>query len=113
MMAPSTHCHVLVDQTTHHHPGAASGHILLFARCRNEALRLPAFLRHYRGLGVDRFFIVDNDSSDGSIEYLAGQPDVQLFCTSRRYREARSGIDWLNALLRTFGVVAWCVTVDI
>jgi hypothetical protein len=111
-MGPSTHCHVLVDWTTNHH-GAAPGQILAFARCRNEALRLPAFLQHYRGLGVDRFFIVDNDSSDGSPEYLAGQPDVRLFSTRSRYREARSGIDWLNALLRAFGVGAWCVTVDI
>ncbi len=113
MAAPSTHCHVLVDQTTNHHHGAAPGQILAFARCRNEALRLPAFLRHYRGLGVDRFVIVDNNSSDGSTEYLADQPDVQLFCTTSRYQEARSGIDWLNALLRAFGTGAWCVTVDI
>jgi len=106
-------CHVLIEHATRGHRSASPMEIRAFARCRNEILRLPAFLRHYRGLGVDRFFIVDNDSSDGSTEYLAGQADVQLFRTTDRYGEARSGTNWLNALLREFGVGAWCVTVDI
>jgi hypothetical protein len=89
------------------------GEVRLFSKIRNEKLRLPAFLRHYRSLGVDRFFIVDNDSTDGSTEYLLAQPDVHLFRTSASFREARGGTDWLNALLREFGVGSWCVTVDV
>ncbi len=106
-------CHVLIEHAARGYRSASTGEIRAFARCRNEILRLPAFLQHYRGLGVDRFFIIDNDSSDGSFEYLAGQADVQLFGTADRYGEAKSGADWLNALLREFGVGAWCVTVDI
>jgi hypothetical protein len=64
-------------------------------------------------LGVDRFFVVDNDSSDGTVEYLRDQPDVHLFRTANRYSEARSGTDWLHALLLEFGVGEWCLTVDI
>jgi hypothetical protein len=107
-------CHVLVEQAAkHHHSVASRGEIRVFSRCRNERLRLPAFLRHYRGLGVDRFFVIDNDSSDGSTEYLADQPDVHLFRTASRYSEAKGGTAWLNALLAEFGVGFWCVTVDI
>jgi len=70
-------------------------------------------LKHYRALGVDQFFIVDNDSSDGSTEYLAGEPDVRMFRTTNRFNESSAGSTWLNALLSRFGVNAWCVTVDI
>ena len=105
-------CHVLAEWN-----GGESlpsrDQIRAFARCRNESLRLPAFLRHYRQLGVDRFFVVDNDSSDGSADYLAAQPDVRLFRTSNRYGDASSGTAWLNALLAQFGVGGWCLTVDI
>jgi hypothetical protein len=87
--------------------------IRLFSKMRNEKLRLPAFLRHYRALGVNRFFIVDNGSTDGSTEYLFAQQDVQVFRTGARFREARGGTDWLNALLQEFGVGSWCVTVDV
>jgi glycosyl transferase family 2 len=112
-MQVSNHCHVLVDRTIDRRPPAAPGEVRAFARCRDERLRLPAFLEHYRGLGVDRFFIVDNDSSDGSAEYLAAQPDVHLYATRNRYSEAGRGVAWVNALLTEFGVGSWCVTVDI
>jgi hypothetical protein len=106
-------CHVLVERAAKEPAAATSGEIRAFAKCRNERLRLPAFLKHYRTLGVDRFFIVDNDSSDGTCEYLAGQPDVRVFRTAARFREARGGTEWLNALLAEFGAGGWCVTVDI
>jgi hypothetical protein len=107
-------CHVLVELAGRHPSSAATpGEIRVFATCRNERLRLPAFLNHYRSLGIGRFFIIDNDSTDGTTDYLAGQPDVHLFRTADRYSEAAMGTDWLNALLARFGVGWWCVTVDI
>lgn len=44
--------------------------ILLFCTQRNEAVRLPLFLKYYRDMGVNHFFFVDNDSDDGSTGYL-------------------------------------------
>jgi len=111
-MTTPTRCHVLVERATHRRSSAAAG-IRAFSVCRNERLRLPAFLNHYRSLGVDEFLVIDNDSSDGSPEYLATQPDVRVFRTSDRFGEATQGTDWLNALLAEFGVGFWCVTVDI
>lgn len=94
-------------------PTASADDISAFAKCRNERLRLPAFLRHYRALGVHRFFIVDHDSSDGSAEYLHEQPDVWVFRTHDAFRDSSGGARWLNQLLSEFGVGWWCVTVDI
>ena len=108
----SSRGHVLVEHTSDPRQ-SVPGEIRAFAKCRNERLRLPAFLTHYRALGVDRFFIVDNDSSDGTTEYLAGQPDVCGFRTTNRLSESGAGSLWLNPLLSRFGVGAWCVTVDI
>ena len=107
-------CHVLIARSgNNRHAVASRDEIRLFARCRNERLRLPAFFQHYRAMGVDRFYIVDNESSDGTTEYLASQPDVHLFRTTDRYGESGSGTAWMNALLAEFGVGCWCVTVDI
>jgi hypothetical protein len=113
MTAPSARCHILVSGAAGPRPDAPRGEIRAFSTCRNERLRLPAFLRHYRGLGVNRFFVIDNDSSDGTAEYLRGQPDVCLFGTDGRFHEANEGTDWLNALLAEYGVGCWCVTVDV
>lgn len=107
-------CHVLLDCGGSRPPSVrAPGELRLFTKCRNELLRLPAFLRHYRQLGVERFFFADNASTDGTFEYLTSQPDVHVFRTQGRFSEARGGTDWLNALLAQFGVGGWCVTVDV
>ena len=44
------------------------------------------------GHGRDHFLIVDNDSSDGSGDYLADQPDVSLWHTSAATR--RRALAW-------------------
>lgn len=89
-----------------------AGDILLFVALRNEIDRLPEFLAHYRGLGVDHFLIVDNDSGDGSADYLRDQPDLSLWRIGDSYRDARFGMDWLGALQLRFGHGHWCLTVD-
>lgn len=88
------------------------GAILGFATVRNEAMRLPYFLDHYRRLGVDHFLIVDNTSDDGTAELLSGQPDVSLWRTRASYRASRFGMDWINWLLLRHGAGHWCLTVD-
>lgn len=86
--------------------------VLLFASMRNEAVRLPFFLRYYRRLGVGHFLLVDNGSEDDTAAYLRGQPDVTFWQTDRSYRRSRYGADWLNWLKRRHGHGHWCLTVD-
>jgi len=88
------------------------GDILAFSTVRNEAVRLPHFLDHHRGLGVAHFLFVDNASDDGTREYLARQPDVSLWSTSASYRLSRFGLDWLTLLQMRHGHGRWCLMLD-
>ena len=99
----------LVDHTD----GIRANDILLFCTLRNEALRLPHFLAHYRALGVTHFLIVDNHSTDDSRRFLGDQSDVSLWHTTASYRGSRFGMDWLQGLLMKHGHGHWCVTVDV
>ncbi|SNY38358.1 Glycosyltransferase involved in cell wall bisynthesis [Pseudooceanicola antarcticus] len=92
--------------------GISDGEVLLFVCLRNEALRLPYFMSHYRSLGVSHFLVVDNGSQDGSAEWMADQGDVSIWRTGRSYRAARFGMDWLGWLLMRHGHGHWCLTVD-
>lgn len=87
--------------------------ILLFSTMRNERIRLPYFLDYYRKLGIDHFLIVDNGSDDGTLEYLADQPDVSLWTAKAGYKQSRYGMDWMMHLLRRHGTGRWCLTVDV
>jgi glycosyltransferase involved in cell wall biosynthesis len=89
-----------------------SDEIRLFAKVRNEAERLPFFFSYYRTLGVDRFFIIDNGSTDGTLEYLRQLSDCHTFFTTDKMSNARAGIDWIQPLLNQFGQNRWCIVVD-
>ena len=98
----------VVDRTAAIKPGD----VLLFSTLRDEHIRLPYFLNYYRDMGVDHFLIVDNDSKDGSGDYLADQPDVSLWHTAGSYKRARFGVDWLNWLQGQYAHGHWTLTVD-
>ena len=86
--------------------------LLLFSTQRNEGVRLPYFLQYYREMGVNHFLFVDNDSDDGSLDYLRRQPDVSVWTTRASYKRSRFGVDWMNWLLMKYGHDHWCLTVD-
>lgn len=85
---------------------------ILLSVVRNEAVRLPWFLDWYRRLGVVHFLIVDNGSTDGTVELLADAPDVSLWRTEASYKASRYGVDWMNALLARHGPGRWVLVAD-
>ncbi len=99
---------LVADRRGQIRPGA----ILTFTTLRNEAMRLPYFLEHYRRLGVDHFMMVDNGSEDGSDAFLAAQPDVTLWQTHASYRASRFGVHWLNWLKWRYAHGHWVLVAD-
>jgi hypothetical protein len=110
-VACGTSVHILSQLDMRHIP-ANKGEIRLFCKVRNEVPRLPYLLAYYRKMGFNRFFFVDNDSNDGTVDYLLAQEDCHLFQTKDSYREALSGTAWDNALLNLYGVDHWCAVID-
>jgi len=86
--------------------------VLVFSTMRNEMSRVEYWLHHYRELGVAHFLIVDNESDDGTAEFLSKQPDVTVWTTPDSYKISRYGVDWLTCLQYKFGHGRWCLTVD-
>lgn len=56
---------------------ARKDQVHLHALCWNERKMIPFFFRHYNDI-VDRFFIYDAGSTDGSLELLQGDERVQV-----------------------------------
>lgn len=87
-----------------------SNEIRLFAIMRNESLRLPHFLNYYKNFGVDRFFLIDNNSNDDTLEILKANENIYLFSTTENYKNHWF---WMEHLIETYGKNHWCVVVDI
>jgi len=84
--------------------------IRLLAHVRDERTRLPNFVTHHRAIGVDRFFIIDNDSEDESVDWLLREPDVHVFHTAEPYREQRAV--WKRSLLDRWCDGHWTLQLD-
>lgn len=102
-----------LQRTDSHSTAHNKDSILLFTVVRNERWRLQWFLDYYRSMGVERFFFVDNDSSDGTAEFLHKQPDVHVFWTEQSYAKAYSGMQWVNWLVEQYGADCWCIYADV
>ena len=90
----------------------ANDDILVYSTVRNEKSRLPYFLEYYRNMGVNHFLFVDNNSNDGTLDYLKQQRDVSLWTTKNSYKLSRFGVDWLAWLQIKYGHGHWCLVVD-
>ena len=88
---------------------AAKISIDLYCLCWNDARMLPHFFRHYDTL-VDRYFILDNGSTDASLEILQSHPKVTVshfdvsgdsFVDEERrlsdsiWRKSKNAADWV------------------
>jgi hypothetical protein len=87
--------------------------IVVVACMRNEAARLTYFLKYYRGLGVNHFFLIDNNSTDGTEEILQDEPDVSYFKTAASYRGSSAGRLWMQEVADDYAVDHWVLTVDV
>jgi hypothetical protein len=73
---------------------------------------MRSLLLHYRRLGVTRFICVDDQSEDGTRAFLCAQPDVDVWTSGVRYREARRGKLWREALFARYGKNRWYLNID-
>ena len=77
---------------------------------RNEIVRLPRVLDHHRALGVDRFLIVDNGSTDGCLEFLLEQPGVHVFSDPGEFATHKGS--WRTSLLTEHCQGIWTLNID-
>jgi hypothetical protein len=78
----------------------------------NELRILEEFFRHYRALGVTRFFVVDDRSTDGTLEWLKKQPDVMIFtpAVGTEYRTHKKL--WRSEILDKYCHDRWVLSPD-
>jgi glycosyltransferase involved in cell wall biosynthesis len=75
-------------------------------------LRVEGWLSHYRNMGIKHFFVIDNGSTDGTLQFLSGQPDVILQRKDDNFQESKFGITWLNEFRALVGSEKWVIFAD-
>ena len=78
----------------------------------NDMRLMRSFFRHYRSMGVTRFFCMDDASTDGTQDFILDQPDADLFTSNVRYKDADRGKIWREKLFDILGHDRWYLNVD-
>lgn len=103
-----------------------AGRLTGLITCLNEDFFIRAFLDHHRALGVEQFVFFDDQSSDGTREFLATQPDCVVFGSSHRFGDiftisrdghisppTRFGTVVRNFLAEKLKIDAWVFVADV
>lgn len=87
----------------------APNELRLFVMVRNESLRIPYFLKYYFQKGVDRVFLIDNNSDDDTVAVASSFNNVHIFRTKENFRNYSN---WMELLLDRYGKNQWCIAAD-
>ncbi len=91
---------------------AGSPRIPIVVLCiRNDLQRVQMLIDHYRRLGVQKFAFLDNNSDDGTFEWLQQQSDIDLFKCCEPYQTlVKEG--WINRIVSYYGFDRWYILTD-
>lgn len=84
---------------------------VLICVVKNERVRLKHFFSHYRKLGIEKFVMIDNLSSDGTREYCEKQEDADVYSVADQYSSA-GRVAWTNKVIAAYGYNRWYLIVD-
>lgn len=85
--------------------------LILICIIKNDKYKIEDFMLHYRSIGIKKFVFLDNNSDDGTYEYLLNQDDVFLFSVNDSYTSKRRDA-WINRTIAYFGLNRWYLIVD-
>lgn len=85
--------------------------LILICVVRNDLERIKIFLEYYRNVGIMKFVFIDNNSDDGTKEWLKKQTDVDLYQCYQEYSSAKR-VAWINRILSIYGNKRWYLVVD-
>jgi len=85
--------------------------LLVISVVRNGELYIKSFLDHYRSMGVKHFVLLDNGSTDRTLEMLCAQDDVTILQTEAPYNKYENTMK--RYLAERFSSGRWNLCADI
>lgn len=84
---------------------------IVLAVVRDDLERMKLFYQHYRKLGVKQFVIIDNGSTDGTLEWISQQQDTRCYRIYAKF-QSENKVAWIEKVLALTGYNRWYVVVD-
>ena len=94
-------------------PSAITADLVGICVVRDEMWRVPFFLAYHRWLGVQHFIVIDNRSTDGTVDFLRRERDVTCISAPGNYGGKPAGHQtWLHWALHLAPPQRWNLLLD-
>lgn len=105
--------HFFLDEMKKLKSGECEGKDNLCVVCcvKNDLIRIKAFVEHYQKIGIDNFIFIDNDSDDGTLDYLLSIENATVYSTIVKYN-SKAKTAWINRAVAENGLNRWYLFVD-
>lgn len=84
---------------------------ILICVVKDDLERIQLFYNHYRNIGIKHFVIIDNNSTDGTQEWVLKQPDTDVFLVEQEFSSQKK-YGWINRILSIYGFNRWYLYAD-
>lgn len=84
---------------------------LVICVVKNDLVRVQMLLNYYRKIGIKCFAFLDDNSNDGTREYLNNQEDVIVYTSNKEYSTVRRQV-WINKMIDDLGINKWFLIID-
>lgn len=78
---------------------------------KDEIDRMKLFFEHYRALGVHQFLVIDNNSTDGTRDFVSAQKDARVYLINDLFQTQKK-VAWIEKIMTITGYDRWYVVVD-
>ena len=78
---------------------------------KDDLERTKLIYKHHSDIGIDHFVFIDNNSEDGTLEWLKKQQNVDLYSTTEEFTSNKK-YGWINKILSIYGYNQWYLYVD-
>src|SRR5574344_169060 len=86
-------------------------HPICISMIKNDLERVKLFFKHYRNIGIKHFAIIDNDSTDGTLEWLLQQSDADIYQMKETFSGTRKNA-FISRVIQIYGPNRWYLVVD-
>lgn len=84
---------------------------ILICAVRDDLHKVKKQIEYHSKIGISNFAYIDNNSTDGTYEWLLEQEGISLFRTDERFSPTIS-ISWRKQVMDIFGYERWYLVID-
>lgn len=85
--------------------------VTLICIVKNDLQRIKNLYKHHQKIGVEQFVFIDNNSNDGTREWLIEQENTDVYLVEEEYSSPRRS-GWINQVLNRYGFERWYLVLD-